>query len=155
MNRHPFALARRKALAGFGLALFLMGTNYCLVGALQPASGMACMAPVRTASAQGASSGAADMTSHCARHASAATQENDAPPAAPSAPCCIALTTVTAPEVGKVAPGIPVVLPCVIEEDILVSAPSVPGHLLLAPPGESFTSLHLSAPNSSRAPPLA
>ena len=89
----------RRAGAASALALFVLGSNFCLVGVLHgtPAS---CMTP--------APRPAVATCSHCA-HGSAAA------PAAPSharatSPCCVSLAPTSAPDVPRVIPAQPPVL---------------------------------------------
>jgi hypothetical protein len=144
------ASMRRRALAGFGLALFLLGINYCLVGAVIPSgAGMPCM-PAAAASETDAAKPAAHA-GHCAGMAQEA--EGEAPSTAPAPPCCIALTPVLAPEAGKVSPPLIALLDLPLSAPELSAAPARGGELLRAPP-ESPPHLAVHrAPSSPRAPP--
>jgi hypothetical protein len=143
---------RRRALAGFGLALFLLGINYCLVGALIPTAGagMPCMpAPTPTVHADAAKPAA--HAGHCAGMAQTGGEE--APSTAPAPPCCIALTPVLAPEAGKVSLPLIALLDLPLVAPEICAAPERGGELLRAPP-ESPPHLAVHrAPSSPRAPP--
>jgi hypothetical protein len=152
MARLSLTSTRRKAFAGFGLALFVLGINYCLIGAMTMSGGaMSCM-PSLSTNVSGDEMPAAHG-GHCAGMATAA--DEDAPPAAPAPPCCIALTPVVAPELAKVDPAAASVAIVFLEEIELSAAPVLAGDLLRGPPEVFDLSLPERAPTSSRAPPLA
>jgi hypothetical protein len=73
-------------MAAFALALFLIGTHWCLVGAVATHFGarISCMTPLATGSCHGS------PTSHCG-HSSPARPARGAAP-----PCCVALAPVVA-----------------------------------------------------------
>lgn len=155
MRVFPIASIRRKATATFGLALFLLGSNYCLVGALMPANGgrMACMSGAAFA-ADMPRAAAEVPVSHCSRHAATKQDGQKAPPSTVM-PCCIALTPVVATQVPEIAPAADFA-----QSLVGVDVPCVPpvetrGHLLRAPPRVASISFLPGAPRSPRAPPLA
>ena len=137
-----------RATATFALALFLVGTHYCLVGDVASRFGarVSCMAP--------AQSKAGSCQSHCA-HAASPTSPARTTPRTATPPCCVALAPVLAVALVK----IPV-------EALAPALPAAPAAQVAAPVlaswlGHRFTRdagpppLHSRAPLSSRAPPLA
>jgi hypothetical protein len=144
-------------MASFALALFLAGSNYCLVGGIAAHFGarVSCMAPAGAASG---SCHAAPASSHCARAASAAgSSRNHARPARTATPpCCVALAPVVASTGVKIFASAPALaLPVVPAADV-VAAPlhaSWRGHRIFRDSGPP--PLHPRAPLSPRAPPLA
>lgn len=152
MPRTPLAFLRRRALAGFGLALFLIGINWCLIGAMVPAAGagMRCMPPVAVHDADDAPSAA--HTGHCAGMGG---ESDEGTSAGAPAPCCISLAPASAPDVGKVAPALIALLDLPAATPAPAAVPQRTNELLRAPP-ESPS--HLAAPRahtSPRAPPTA
>jgi hypothetical protein len=147
MRSFTTATLRRKAIATFGLALFLLGSNYCLVGALLPGGqAMACLAPA------GASGKHETRAAQPACHTTPESAE-DAP--APALPCCIALAPVVPPQLDKHAPEI-LAASAVLAYD--VPAPRVPdvsGAALRAPPESPPPLAAPRALASPRAPPIA
>lgn len=150
----------RGVMSGFALALFLTGSNYCLVGGIASHFGarVSCMAPGGTASG---SCHEAPGASHCAQAASphrgapGPAHGPATPPRAATPPCCVALSPVLA------MPGVKIVA-----SDLIVALPAVPATLDPAPLPVSWhghrifrdagpPSLHSRAPLSLRAPPLA
>lgn len=150
MRLTPLAYVRRRALAGFGLALFLIGINWCLVGAMVPSAGMG-MPCMPVAAAGGADAGPAAHAGHCAGMARNAGEESAAP--APAPPCCIALTPVLAPEAAKTVQPLVAVLDLPLDPPAVHSAPQTTGELLRAPPESPPPLAALRAPCSPRAPP--
>lgn len=142
---------RHRALAGFGLALFLIGIHWCLIGAAIPeaGAGMRCMPPVAS---HGDDAEPAAHTGHCAGMAGGSEEGSSA--AAP-APCCVSLAPVSAPDAGK-APltpfawlDLPAAAPAPAE------MPQRTGELLRAPPESPPHPAAPCAPVSPRAPPTA
>ncbi len=147
MHRLNHPSARRSALVLAGLALFLLGTNYCLVGAIAGADRMpmACMMPP-------AADADASPAGHC--HGKASDDDAGAPP--PTLPCCVAFAPVVAPAVAFGDAGaLPLVGVVVTDAFVSFDAPAASGHLLRAPPDGPPPDVASRAPLSSRAPPLA
>lgn len=141
---------RSRALAGFGLALFLLGINWCLVGAVIPAgAAMPCM-PVAAAPADGDAEPAAHA-GHCAGMAQQGGNESPAP--APAPPCCIALAPVLAPEAAKAEPPLLALIDLPPAAPALEAAPHTACELLRAPPESPPPLAAPGAPSSPRAPP--
>lgn len=152
MRRNPLSSRRGRALAGFGLALFLLGINWCLVGAVLPSEQrMACM-PAAAATPHADAARPAAHGGHCAGMTQES--EDEAPVTAP-APCCIALTPVLAPEAGHLQPHLIALLDLPFEAPTLAAPPQGAGELLRAPPESPPHLAALRAPASSRAPPTA
>jgi hypothetical protein len=88
----------RRVGAVSALALFLLGSQFCLVGVLKGAP-MSCMATAKA--------GSAPTAGHCAAHA-ASSQDPQAPansapaPARAKSPCCVSLAPTHAPEIARV-----------------------------------------------------
>ncbi len=153
MNRHSFASARRAALALLGLPLFLLGINYCLVGAVMPGGPRAMPCMSKGAVAVSSEAMPASHAGHCAAMAKEA-QKKDAAPA-PAAPCCIAVTPVVAPEAGKVPAPVVAILPAASDAALLTPAPVTAGDLLRATPESPPHLAARGAPSAPRAPPAA
>ena len=124
------------------LALFLTGTNYCLVGALgaRGSTAMACHAMPST-----------DPAPSCSACGHAAPARSPSP--AHTAPCCIVITTVVAPSAEK---------PTLTELDWAPLALATPVEVIPAPAARRALALNEQsppadpasrAPLSSRAPP--
>lgn len=148
------SILRRKATAVFGLALFMLGSHYCLVGALLPGGmdAMACMAPVATKSVAGDAAHAAMPACH--RGAAADENGEDTAPATTS-PCCVSLTPVVAPQLDKfAADGGMLLLPAFDAQDAF-RAPAIASLLLRAPPESPPLHAPPRAHASPRAPPLS
>ena len=148
----------RGTMAGLALALYLAGTNYCLVGGIASGFGASipCMAPAKAVA--GSCHGAA-TESHCAQAAangaSGASREGSAPLRTQPLPCCLALAPVLAtPGVEIPASAITLALPASPESDdaapVLVSWHGYRVTRDAGPPAP-----HSPAPQSPRAPPLA
>lgn len=142
---------RTRALAALGLALFVTGTQWCLVGTLVPAAaaGMHCM-PAAAVSADGEAQPAAHG-GHCAGMAQ--NGEGDSAPASPVPPCCVAIAPAPTPEAGRIdfAPVVLLDLPPVAPAP--PAAPAATGELLRAPPESPPRLAAPGAPSSPRAPP--
>jgi hypothetical protein len=141
-----------RAAASLALALFLTGTNYCLVGTIAVAFGarVSCMAPAGAASTScHASAGA----SHCAHSQTPSKQQ--APVRTGTPPCCVALAPVLATHGLKIVTGdLAVAVQVAPATDAPASAlADWHGHRVSCDAGPP--SLHARAPLSSRAPPLA
>ena len=149
MRRFRSSRLPRVATTLIALALFLTGTNYCLVGLLGANAGgaMACHA---LPAAERAADSAPACASHCGH---AAPTRSPAPTHTP--PCCIVATAVAAPVAEK---------PIVVHADVAAlalataaerfEAPAVHRALVLkdhSPPADPAP----LAPLSSRAPPLS
>jgi len=141
----------QRATASFALALFLLGTHYCLVGGIASHFGVhiSCMAP---APASAGSCHSAPASSHCGHAASPA---GSAPVRTATPPCCVALAPVLATSLVEIpADALAPALPASPEAE--EAAP-----VLAAWCGFRVThdtgppSLHSRAPLSPRAPPLA
>jgi hypothetical protein len=138
-HRVPRALSSLVALA-----LFLAGSNYCLVGALS-AHGK----PVMACHAAPASEAASACTSHCGHSAPARSQA-----AVHTPPCCIVVTPVSTPSAEK-----PALIHDAAPLALLSAAEALPApalrveavHSEHAPPADPAS----RAPLSSRAPPLS
>ena len=141
----PVAFLAGIALA---LALFLAGSNYCLVGTVAAAFGahVSCMAPA-------GSRPAAAICSRCAH--SAPGSRAPAPARAGTPPCCVALAPVLAISGAKLVAG-----------EIATAAPAAPAADQQAPLLNQWLGardareagpppLHAGAPLPARAPPLA
>jgi len=145
-------LHTRRATAGFALALFLAGSNYCLVGTVAGALGhgarVSCMALATPACH------AAPRADHCAK-AQAPAQNDPAPVRTGTAPCCVALAPVLAmPAVKILASDFALALPVApATDDPAPLSASWHGHRVFRDAGPP--PLHLRAPVSPRAPPLA
>ena len=145
-------------MAAFALALFLAGTNYCLVGGVASHFGarVSCMAP-----ASAPSGSCHSAMSHCARAAtpagggSASSPGGSTPARGGTPPCCVALAPVLAASgVEPLASQIAIALPVAPATD--VSGPVTPswhGYRVTRDAGPP--PLHPRAPHSPRAPPLA
>ena len=138
-HRVPRALSSLVALA-----LFLTGSNYCLVGALgaHGGSAMACHAAP-------AANSASSCSSHCGHSAPARSQ---APVHTP--PCCIVVTMVTTPAAEKPALVASDAAPIAFACETQAPVPSVRIAFFRsdhAPPADPAS----RAPLSSRAPPLS
>ena len=148
----------RGASTVFALALFLAGTNYCLVGGVASHFGarISCMAPAK---AQPGSCHAAPGSSHCAQAGApaggGASHDGSAPARAATPPCCIALAPVVA------ASGVEI--PANVLALALPVSPAAdePAPVLASWCGYRVTCdagpppLHSRAPLLPRAPPLA
>lgn len=149
----PFPILRRKAIVVSGLALFMLGSHYCLVGALLPGGmdAMACMAPV-TAKTEAAGAHAAMPACH--RGAAQEEGGEDTAPATTS-PCCVALTPVVAPQIDKFAPDGGLLLLPAFDAQEAFRAPALASLLLRAPPEPPPLHAPPRAHASPRAPPLS
>jgi len=142
-------------MASFALALFLAGSNYCLVGGIAAHFGahVSCMA---SAGAPSGSCHAAPASSHCARAAGKTARGHSAPSRTATPPCCVALAPVLASTGVKIFASAPALaLPLGLAADEL-AAPlhaSWRGHRIFRDSGPP--PLHPRAPLSPRAPPLA
>jgi hypothetical protein len=145
----------RRATASLALALFLLGTHYCLVGSVASRFGahISCMAP---AAASAGSCHSAPVSSHCAHATAPASKSGSAPVRAATPPCCVALAPVLATSLVKIpADALAPVLPASPAAN--EAAPVLTAWLGLrvtrdtGPPA----ALHPRAPLSPRAPPLA
>lgn len=146
-----------RVAAGLALALFLAGTNYCLVGMIAAStghgSGVSCMAIGSPGSCH-----EAPRASHCggaSADRAASPQGSPAPAPAGTAPCCVALAPVLAMQgakilAGDLGPAIPRIIAAA--EPAPVSS-SWHGHRDFHDTGPP--PLHSRAPLSPRAPPLA
>jgi len=145
---------RSRGASVFALALFLAGTNYCLVGGVASHFGarMSCMAP---ATAPG-SCHAAPASTHCAQAgAPAQGSSHNGPVRTATPPCCVALAPVlAAPGVEIPAGALALALPVPPAAD--EAAPLLAswlGYRVTRDAGPP--ALHPRAPLSARAPPLA
>jgi hypothetical protein len=131
------------------LALFVVGSNYCLLSAWGGNAGMACLVLPGTASA----AAKAPQCSHCAPATNPAHTRNA--PAKPS--CCPApLVAPSAPSIqNEGADPAPSAMACLVAASVPspLSTSAWHGRLLL-PDGQPPTRL-ARAPLSARAPPLA
>jgi len=127
----------RRAGAVAALALFVLGTNFCLVGVLNGSPASCVSVPRRVVA----------TCSHCAQR-----------PAAPArahatSPCCVSLTPTHAPDVPRITPApLPVILGLAVAS--LDDAPRV---VLAHPPldvGSPPSGWEQTA-RAERAPPLA
>lgn len=147
-------------MAGLALALYLAGTNYCLVGGVASSFGarVACMAPAKTATG---SCHTAAVPSHCAQAAASAngapgsSRGGSTPVQTPPLPCCMALAPVlVASGVEIPASATTLALPASPESgDAAPVLVSWHGYRVTRDAGPP--SLHSRAPQSPRAPPLA
>ena len=142
----------RRAMASFSIALFLTGTHFCLVGAVASHFGarVSCMAPGTPAG----SCHSAPAASHCA-HAAGSGSAPAQPARSATPPCCVALAPVLASTGVKIpiaALAAVVAAPVVTETSAPVLASWV-GYRVTRDAGPP--ALHLRAPLSLRAPPLA
>jgi hypothetical protein len=152
MRALPPAFPRRRARVLAGLLVYLLGTNYCLVGMLPGADrlAMSCMPGAATASADVAG---AKPSGHC--HAPAAETGGDESASTGTAlPCCVAYSPVVAPGLALPEPGEVVVAVVPADAAVTAEVPATPGHLLSPPPSESPPALLARAPIAPRAPPL-
>lgn len=141
--------AARTGLLSAGLFLFLLGTNFCLVGQLTGSDAMACMAPRvehRLPTNLAPENRPAHSESAGGCHGGA---ESGAKP------CCVALAPVVSPQVKVDAPVVEFEqLPIeFVVTDVKPGSTEIAGDWLdrtqLPPP-----TAHFSAPQSPRAPPL-
>jgi len=143
----------RRLAASLALAIFIAGSNYCLVGTIASAAGlgarMSCMAPA--APAAGACH--AGPSSHCASARKGT--ESGAPVRTGTPPCCVALAPVVAAAIQKAVTLALVVAP--LPQPVAVAAdPAPPARtcaVLAHDAGPPF--LIARAPLPLRAPPLA
>jgi hypothetical protein len=148
--RHSLAILRHPAIAAFGLALFMLGSHYCLVGALMPGGmdAMACHAPVAVEAGE----------AHAAMpacHGKAPSQKGEDAAPASQAPCCVALTPVVAPQIDKLASEDESLLVPVAFAPAPLRSPATAGLLLRAPPESPPLAAAPRAHASPRAPPIA
>jgi hypothetical protein len=146
MERPRVGSAPRRVPVLLGLALFLAGTNYCLVGVIASslgARGVACHADVPEP---------AEASGCC--HADSPAQAPDSPVAAPDAPCCIAAL---APAVGPQAHEAPVSLSALTAPaPESFAAPALDRAAARPKPNETPPhEFRSQTPLSNRAPPLA
>lgn len=139
--------SRRAPALIAALGLFLLGSNYCLLGALSGDTRMACMNLPRDASSAAVPA--------CHRAASATSSESEQPPATPS--CCPKPAVAPVTPVIEDADAAPSPLADAVFATVLPAdspdAIDPHGHPP-APDGEPPTSL-TRAPVPARAPPLA
>jgi len=144
-SRHDRA---RSVTASFALALFLAGTNFCLVGGIASHFGarVSCMAP---AQGSGGSCHSAPASSHCG-HAAGSVPVRTATP-----PCCVALAPVLATSLVEIpADALAPALPASPEAEVAAPVLAVwCGFRVTRDTGPP--PLHPRAPLSPRAPPLA
>ena len=145
MNRLRTHRAPRVAGHIASLALFLLGSNYCLLGALRGDTRMACML------APGAATAAAVPSCHHA--APTPKSSSDRPASRPS--CCPNPLVVPATPSLQDESGIPAATAILanVGEPLGVPAPARHGHVT-PPDGQPPTRL-THAPAPARAPPLA
>lgn len=98
VNRTFFPRLGRVVATCVALALFLIGSNYCVIGAVR-GTAMACTSLGMTQSVKGES--AAPICPLHAKRSQSSKDSKGAPQG--SAPCCVTLTRVDAPEVPKIA----------------------------------------------------
>ncbi len=124
------------------LALFLFGSNYCLVSAFatptSERSGVDCHA--RTPAAESGGS--------CCHPVA-----DDTPAPSPSggSPCCMLLTSVSAVALDKLAPSVP--MPAIIDVALITSVTDLPSEVFTLDDSPPPTARHAGSPSSDRAPP--
>jgi hypothetical protein len=133
--------SRHGALAAT-LALFLFGSNYCLVSAFAPAtserSGIDCHA--RAPAAEGAGS--------CCHPVADKTPARE--PSGGS-PCCMLLTSVSTIALDKLAPSAP--MPAIIDLSLATAVVDLPTEAFTLDDSPPPAARHAGGPSSDRAPP--
>ncbi len=144
----PFRLDRtlRALGATLALALFVLGTNLCMVSGAATARGvrvpMSCMAgdgPTVATHAGGAAP--------CCQHGPARTPRAPAPTVSP---CCVSLIPVTAPAADHPAPTTAIALTV---DPPSLPAPAGPAHAV-APDAHDPPGSRAHTPRAARAPPI-
>jgi len=135
-------------MVAFALALFLIGTHYCLVGGVASRFGarISCMAQSSAGSCH-----SAPGASHCGH----AAPGRPAPARSASPPCCVALAPVVATSLVDVPAGAmaPALSASPAAEETAPPPATWLGYRIIRDTGPP--PLHPRAPLSPRAPPLA
>ena len=124
------------------LALFLFGSNYCLVSAFASAT------PGRAGIDCHARTPAAEAGGSCCHPVA-----DDAPAPEPSggSPCCMLLTSVSAIALDKLAPSIP--LPAITDVALATAVVDLPSEVFTLDDSPPPAARHAGSPSSDRAPP--